>query len=78
MTPVEGTDVKRIRERTAKDQAGFGIALGVSERTIRGWEKGATIPQSMQILLRATEAALIGGEALKHWGRQIARELRPS
>ncbi len=76
MQPIIAADVKRIRELTGKDQAGFGVPLGVSERTIRGWEKGAVIPLSMQVLLRATEAALVGGGTLSHWARQLCTELR--
>lgn len=78
MQPIIAQDVKRIRELTGKDQAGFGLPLGVSERTIRGWEKGALIPQPMQVLLRATEAALVGGGALTFWARQLCKELRAS
>lgn len=76
MTPIIDADVIRIRKLTGNDQEGFGLALGVSERTIRGWEKGALIPLSMQVLLRATEAALIGGAALTQWARQLSTELR--
>lgn len=73
---ITGADVERVRKLAAKDQAGFGRALGVSERTIRGWESGGTIPAAMGQLVRGAEAALLGGEALRHWGRHMAATLR--
>jgi DNA-binding XRE family transcriptional regulator len=76
MTKIEAADVQAIRKLTGKDQAAFGRALGVSPRTIRGWEKGALIPESQQLTLGAARAALIGGEALRQWARDLARNLR--
>lgn len=74
--PIIAADVVRIRELAGRDQIGFGQTLGVSERTIRSWENGSTIPEAMQVLLRAVQAALLGGAALTQWGRAMASELR--
>lgn len=74
--PIIAADVVRIRELAGRDQAGFALALGVSVRTVRSWETGSRIPNPMQAMLRATEAALLGGGALTFWARQLCKELR--
>lgn len=71
---ITPADVARIRELAGQDQVGFGRALGVSQRTIRGWEAGGTIPDSAQVLLAAAEAALSGNG--KTWAANFAQQLR--
>lgn len=71
---ITAADVARIREKTGQDQVGFGRALGVSQRTIRGWEAGGTIPDSAQVLLGAADAALDGTG--KTWAANFAQQLR--
>lgn len=73
---ITAADVTRIREKSGRDQGGFGKALGVSERTVRGWEAGGTIPASAQLLLHAANAALLGGAALSNWAGHFAAQLR--
>jgi DNA-binding XRE family transcriptional regulator len=71
MTDETSPDVRGIRERAGLDQSAFGKALGVSERTVRSWEKGAPIPESMQLLLDGAAAALAGGQAPQAWGARV-------
>jgi putative transcriptional regulator len=44
MTPA---DVKGIRTSLGVSQVNFGHFLGVSEKTIQGWEQGITKPSGM-------------------------------
>lgn len=71
---ITPADVKRIREKAGQDQSGFGRAIGSSERTIRGWENGGTIPNSAQLLLQAAEAAL--DNTGRSWAAGFAQQLR--
>ena len=76
MQKLTADDVAAIREQSGLGWAAFGAALGVSERAVRGWAKGALIPDAQQQLLRAARAVLIGGEALAFWARDFAAQLR--
>lgn len=69
--PITADDVKRLREAAGVDQPTFGKALGVSPRTVRGWETGAIIPDTAQLLLTGVDAAFNGGKTLTQWGAEI-------
>lgn len=49
---IRAYEVVLIRDRLGLDQPSFGRLLGVSERTVRGWENGAVIPASAQFTLQ--------------------------
>lgn len=40
---VQGSEVRRVRERLGEHQAQFGQRFGVTRRTIIRWEKGGTV-----------------------------------
>lgn len=77
---IRAYEVVLIRDRLGLDQPTFGRLLGVSERTIRGWENGAVIPASAQFTLqlvrhcahvrpqsaRGQLSAILSGEAITH------------
>ncbi len=44
---ITGVDVLEMRNRMDLNQKEFGEVLGVSERTVRGWERGATEQDGM-------------------------------
>lgn len=49
---IRGYEIVLIRERLGLGQLAFAQLLGVSERTIRGWENGGVIPASAQFTLQ--------------------------
>jgi putative transcriptional regulator len=42
---VEGSGIKRIRERHRLSQAQFAALMGISVATLRNWEQGRRIPE---------------------------------
>ena len=71
MTEVNAAAVQSIRERNSISQAGLARAIGVSVRTVRGWETGAAIPDALQLLLAGIDAALAGGSAPNAWAEAM-------
>ena len=71
MTEVNAAAVQSIRERNSISQAGLARALGVAARTVRSWEAGGPIPDSMQLLLAGVDAALKGGHQPDLWAAAI-------
>lgn len=53
------TDIKKIREKLGMTQEQLANRCGVTTRTVQNWERGKTIPDNIQILLR--EIANQGG-----------------
>lgn len=53
---MNGTDVARIRGKTGLAQPAFARAIGVSEKTVRNWERGAAIPEMAQLFLGCVQA----------------------
>lgn len=69
---ITGDDVRRIRKGCELNAPTFAKVLGVSERTVRGWEGGGSIPDPMQDLLAAIEAALTKRKRdLEVWAARI-------
>ena len=58
MTTIDAAAVAAIRTELDMSQLAFGTMLGVSVRTVRGWEGGAVIPDSAQFSLRLVRHAM--------------------
>lgn len=72
MCEILAADVRRIRSETGLTTPAFAAALGVSERTVRGWESGGTIPDAMQNLLAAVDAVASGRKRdLETWASNL-------
>lgn len=51
-------EIVMLRGELDLSQTDFGKMLGVSVRTVRGWEGGAVIPDSAQFTLRLVRHAM--------------------
>jgi len=65
---LEGLDIKDIRKKYNMSQEKFAVLLGVSKRTLEGWEQGRRKPRGparrlLQVVARHPEAVL---DAVQH------------
>ena len=44
--------IKKYRKENKISTRKFALSLGISHRTVEGWEMGRHIPNSMKILIR--------------------------
>lgn len=66
-------EIVLLREAMGLDQKTFGQRIGVSARTVRGWEGGAVIPDSAQFTLRLLRHCLNWGTEREtpSWGTEL-------
>ena len=56
-TPVDVPPVARVRSNSGLSQSQFAVLMGVSVRTLQGWEQGRITPSgAAKTLLRVAEA----------------------
>jgi len=48
-----GPGIQMIRKKLGLNTAGFGALIGVSGRTVEGWEQGARMPGKPELMLMA-------------------------
>lgn len=68
-------EIVLLREAMGLDQKTFGQRIGVSARTVRGWEGGAVIPDSAQFTLRLLRAVLAipASHMANQWGDDLVQ-----
>lgn len=65
---MNGTEIRRARERRGLTQQQLATAIGVGQRTIGNWERGETVPRSRMAMLEqffAADAAADPGDPIR-------------